>query len=213
MKYIIMCGGKYSKWETPRQFQRINGEQIIARTIRLLRDEGVDDIAISTTDSRFKDFGVPILTHENGFDVRPNGTSGYWVDAFYPTDEPACYMMGDVVFSPAAIKTIVHTETAGIMFFASRPPFPTEYVKSWAEPFAFKVVDQARFRDAIEFVKANVNSGLFLRHPISWELWQVINGESVRTINYDNYTAINDYTCDVDRPGDAELIERAINND
>ena len=48
MFYIIMCGGTYKKWETPRQLTKVCGEPIVARTIRLLREQGVDDIAISS---------------------------------------------------------------------------------------------------------------------------------------------------------------------
>lgn len=210
MKYIIMCGGKYCRWQMPRQFTEINGEKIISRTIRLLRDEGIKDIAISATDERFNYFGVPVLEHNNDFDVTPDETKGTWVSAFYPTEEPACYLMGDVVFSPHAIQTIILTQTKEIEFFASAPPFHPSYIKQWAEPFGFKVCNQKRFREAIDFIKSNINSGLFVRHPIAWELWQVINNENARQINYANYTAINDYTCDVDSPGDAELIERAI---
>ena len=47
MKYIIMCGGDYVKWETPRHLSIICGEEIVARTIRLLRENGIKDIAIS----------------------------------------------------------------------------------------------------------------------------------------------------------------------
>lgn len=214
MKYIIMCGGTYEAWETPRQLTKINGEPIVMRTVRLLREAGARDIAISSNDMRFAAFGVPVLQHNNDLDVKKDRTStGCWVSAFYPTDEPACYIMGDVVFSPDAINTIVNRKTNSIRFFASRPPFHQSYIKQWAEPFAFKVADQKRFRAAIDYVKANINSGIFVRHPIAWELWQVINGEDPRRINFDNYTAINDYTCDVDRPEDAEQIERAMNYD
>lgn len=214
MKYIIMCGGIYEAWETPRQLTKINGEPIVMRTVRLLREAGARDIAISSNDMRFAAFGVPVLQHNNDLDVKKDRTStGCWVSAFYPTDEPACYIMGDVVFSPDAINTIVNRKTNSIRFFASRPPFHPSYIKQWAEPFAFKVTDQKRFRAAIDYVKANINSGIFARHPIAWELWQVINGEDPRRINFDNYTAINDYTCDVDRPEDAEQIERAMNYD
>lgn len=214
MKYIIMCGGTYEAWETPRQLTKINGEPIVMRTVRLLREAGARDIAISSNDMRFAAFGVPVLQHNNDLDVKKDRTStGCWVSAFYPTEEPACYIMGDVVFSPDAINTIVNRKTNSIRFFASRPPFHPAYIKQWAEPFAFKVADQKHFRAAIDYVKANINSGIFVRHPIAWELWQVINGEDPRRINFDNYTAINDYTCDVDRPEDAEQLERAMNYD
>lgn len=207
MRYIIMCGGTYPKWETPRQLIRIRDEPIVARTIRLLKECGVNDIAISTYDDRFLQFGVPLLRHFNDFNTAGRGC---WVDAFYPMTEPSCYIMGDVFFSPDAIRKIVNTETDEIMFFASSPPFSSLYTKKWAEPFAFKVANQKRFRAAIDYVKANMETGIFCRHPIAWELWQVINGENVKDINFYNYVAINDYTCDIDETSDAEKIEEVI---
>lgn len=212
MKYIIMCGGKYDDWGIPRQMYNVNGELIAGRTIRLLKDACVTDIAISSNDKRFLFFNVPLLEHQNTMEAHAGKVEhGSWAECFYPLDEPACYIMGDVVFSPAAIRTIVNTETDSIQFFASSPPFPRNgYIKPYAEPFAFKVKDQKRFRAAIDFVNANINTGIFGRHPISWELWQVINGWNVKEINYGSYTAINDYTCDVDRKEDAEKIEKVM---
>ena len=126
MRYIIMCGGDYPTWEVPRQLTEIKGEPIVARTIRLLRKNGIDDIAISGSNGVFLQFGVPLLHHRNEFST---GGAGSWVDAFFPTKEPACYLMGDVVFSERAIRTIVNTDTDGIQFFASAPPFASDYIK------------------------------------------------------------------------------------
>lgn len=206
MRYIIMCGGDYP-WETPRQMLDINGEPMVARTIRLLRENGVTDIAISTHDDRFSRFGVPLLAHENDYNDKGGGA---WVNAFYPTSDPVCYILGDVVFSPEAIRKIVETPTESIQFFASAPPFPECYIKPYAEPFAFKVKDQKRFRAAIDFVRANEETGIFCRRPIAWELWQVINGENVIDINYHNYAVINDYTSDVDAPSDIEKLRGIV---
>ena len=210
VKYIIMCGGAYKIWDIPRQMTRIKGEPNVARTIRLLREHGVNDIAISTHDERFRQFGVPLLMHDNGFGHKDGKAIGAWAEAFYPTNKPACYLMGDVVFSPDAIRKIVETPTDSIRFFASCPPFSPLYIKSYAEPFAFKVFDQERFRAAIDYVIANVNTGIFTRHPIAWELWQVIRGRDVRDIDYGSYDTINDYTCDIDRPEDAGKIMRSM---
>ena len=211
MKYIIMCGGTYKKWETPRQLTRICGEPIVARTIRLLRENGIDDIAISSNNPIFEQFGVPVLRHENALVVSETlNVSGYWVDAFYPTDEPTCYLLGDVVYSPEAIKTIVSTETDDIEFFASAPPFAPEYIKPWAEPFAFKAVNTDHLKHAISLTKQYADMGLFNRHPIAWELWQVLQATPLNHINYENYTKINDYTCDIDYKDDAVLFEEIL---
>ena len=211
MKYIIMCGGTYKRWETPRQLTEICGEPLIARTIRLLKEAGISDIAISSNNSVFEQFGVPVLRHDNGLVVTEElNVKGYWVDAFYPTDEPVCYLFGDVVYSPEAIKTITETETDGIEFFASSPPFAPEYIKPWAEPFALKVVNTDHLKHAVCITKQYADMGLFYRHPIMWELWQVIQATPLNHIDYGNYTVINDYTCDVDCAEDIELIENEI---
>lgn len=206
-----MCGGEYRKWETPRQLTEIKGEPIIARTIRLLKENGVEDIAISSNNPIFEQFGVPVLNHKNEYVAYEyNVCDGLWAEAFYPTDEPVCYIFGDVVFSEAAIKKIVETHTSSIQFFASAPPFDSKYIKRWAEPFALKVNDTTRFKSCLYFNKLFYEMGLFARKPIMWELWQLIKKTPLNIIDYTNYVAINDYTCDVDDPEDAKMIERKM---
>ena len=208
MKYIIMCGGEYPYYETPRWLTEVCGEPIVKRTIRLLKENGVDDIAISTTHKGFKKFGVPILKHNNEFNAYKR--ESFWVDAFYPVDDPVCYIFGDVVFSPNAIKTIVDYSVDDVMFFASGLySFSVFYTKPWAEPFAFKVKDVDYFFKCIEITKEYDRRKMFLRQPVSWELWQVIRNTTLNDIKY-NYVGINDYTCDIDHPEDAEKIEEMI---
>lgn len=209
MKYIIMCGGKYRQWETPRQLTVIEGETLVERSIRLLKQEGVKDIAISSNNPVFGQFGVPLLEHSNSYDANGyNDFTGFWCDAFYPMEDPACYIFGDVFFSPAAINTIVHTQTENIEFFASAPPFAADYPKQDAEPFALKVQDQALLQDAILRTKRLYKTGAFNRKPIMWELWQVIQNTPLNHIDYSNYIVINDYTCDIDYPGEVMQHER-----
>lgn len=214
MRYIIMCGGAYPEWETPRQLTPINGEPVVARTIRLLRENGVDDIAISSNHPAFSGLGVPVLTHDNpyvgGNDYR---LDGLWIDAFYPTVDPVCYLFGDVVFSPEAVRHIVNDEPDGISFFASAPPFGPGYGKQWAEPFAFKVADTEKFWRAIANVRRLWAAGKFNRRPIAWELWNVIQrgpDGDVNTIDFWLYSVINDYTCDIDVPEDVERFRGIV---
>ena len=195
-----MCGGKYGPFaENPRQLIKIKNETVVERTIRLLREAGINDIAVSTNNPKFDFLDVEILHHENNFGTDAHA---YWIDAFYPTDEEVCYIFGDVVFSENAIRAIVNVKTDDVEFFASAPPFARDYPKKWAEPFAFKVVNQQHFKQAIEDTKMYFNQGLFKRMPIAWELWQVIKNTPRNQINYKNYVVINDSTCDIDYPRD-----------
>ena len=206
-----MCGGQYEKWDRPKHLTELKGEPVVARTIRLLKENGVTDIAISSNNELFEQFGFPVLKHHNPYLLpKDERATSPWLDAFYPMTEPVCYIFGDVVFSPEAIKKIVNTDTDSIEFFASAKPLPPTYPKRWAEPFAFKVKDTELFFKAIEVTKLYDKQGMFNRQPVSWELWQVIKDTPLNRVDYTNYTAINDYTCDIDSPEDIKLFERFV---
>ena len=210
-KYVIMCGGNAVHFEKPRQLLEFMGEPLVARTIRLLKENGIVDIAISSNLEGFDGFGVPVLVHENNYVTRGyNDSDGDWCDAFYPTDEPTCYIAGDVAFSEAAIRKIIETETDDIEFFASAPPYSPLYCKPWEEPFAFKVFDTDHLKRAVADVKRLTREGRFYREPIAWEVWNVISRGAdgdVNMIDYRSYVAINDWTCDVDKPDEIGLLE------
>lgn len=210
MKYILLCGGMNTKeqkrFNKPRHLLEIKGEPIVARTIRLLRENGVEDISISTdAPELFEGFGVDITKCKYNDELYDDEL---WITAFIRLDFPVCYLFGDVVFSPEAIKTIVETETDDVEFFASAPPFPNTYKKRWAEPFAFKVYNNEHFNEAIiDTAYLHRFYGAFKREPIAWELWQVIKRTPLNIIDYTNYTVINDYTCDIDEPEDIKNFQ------
>lgn len=211
MKYIIMCGGNSIHWDSPRQLLKICRETIVERTIRLLRKNGITDIAISSNNPLFENFGVPVLHHDNDYVSAGYNQckGGHWCDCFYPMDEPACYLHGDVVFSMAAIRTIINTPTDDIIFFGSAPPFSNIYPKPYIEPFAFKVVNQAHLHQAVADVKRLEAEGRFNRQPIAWEVWNVISrgpDGDVNAVDFNSYVHINDYTCDIDHPNEKELF-------
>ena len=204
MRYIILCGGYYGEG-LPKQLREIGGEPIIARTIRLLRENGISNIALTSLNPIFDKFCVERIIHENYF-----GQGGRWLEAFPETKGETVYLFGDVIYSPEAIRQIIETEVDGIGFFASAPPFPKGYTKQWAEPFAFKVVNYFDFNDAVFVTKYLADKGYFKRDPISWELWQVIKGTPLNEIDYTNYCVINDYTCDADNENEFKRLCEVI---
>ena len=212
MKYIIMCGGKYNDLEYPKWLSLVYGEKLIDRTIRLLKEKGIKDIYLSGNSSYFRESykGCKLLEHENNFEIE-NGKKikGYWLEAFYPSDEPVTYLYGDVYYSEEAIMKIVDIDTKGILMYGSKNikenPY---YFKEWEEPFAFKVKDQHHFRVAIEICKMLCDDNKTDREPISWELYRVLNNYDINThIIGDNYIAIDDYTTDIDSLEDIGKLE------
>lgn len=202
MKYVIMAGGSQHGFKTPRHLTKIAGEPLLARTIRLLQHNGVKDIAVSSDNEQILKFARQMT----GIEIIERAESeGSWISTAFPifTARPVCYLFGDVVFSPEAIQKIVKTETNSVEFFASAPPFKNDYPKRWAEPFAFKVVDNILFlRARTDVINLSTYYNVFKREPIAWELWQVIKKTPINIIDYTNYTVINDYTCDIDSPED-----------
>ena len=208
MKYVILCNAdNVEPFTIPRQLCYVKGETLIGRTVRLLKENGVKNVLITTSDKRFKAY-APIYTPLYN-DYKPKEGKGYWLDAF-PVElliEPICFLLGDVYYSENAIKTIVRTETESVLFYCSYKNSDPRYIKHHDEPFGFKVQDCDIFKYHIEHVKRLFDQGKTGRHPIAWELYRSLNNIDVNVHKMtENYVAINDETCDVDRLIDVDLL-------
>lgn len=211
MKYIIMCGGSYDIFKTPKQLTVINGEPLVARTIRLLKENGITDIFISSNDTQFKAFGE-VLEHQNSYKVVDGIIYGYWLDAYYPMDEPCVYLHGDVYYSENAIKQIVNYKSDKNIFIGNEVAKNEEH-KNWGEPFGWIVNNPEIFRKGIELIKYLQDIGRCDRgFAISWELYRVLNGLDINKqyILDDTYLSINDETIDIDAPWQIEQLENKV---
>lgn len=231
MKYIIMCGGNYSgKFKVPKQLLEVNGEKLVERTIRLLKENGIKDIAISTNNPAFDYIDVEKLKHENkykyGEEARNIKSNTSWLNAYYPMKKPACYLHGDVYYSDEAIKTIVETPVEDTMFFCIRDISdgrPIGINTKGREPLAYKVENQKVFTNAIKDLKQMIDEGKFENgiEPISWHVYRKINGLDLmcNAKGYNanaifntkgDYVVIDDYTTDIDSEKDIPELEKLI---
>ena len=207
---IIMCGGYYENFKEHKSLSIINGERLIERTIRLLKENGIKDYYISSNDDRFKEYGK-ILKHENTY-KQINGTQeGYWVDAYYPTDKPCIYLHGDVYYTEKAIKTILSYKPKVNTMIGNQWALNIEH-KKVGEPFGWIIVNQKKFRKAIEETKILQDEGKCDRMPVSWELYQVLNEHDVNgfDISIDTYLPIYDETVDIDYPEQIKKLEERL---
>lgn len=224
MKYIILAGGSYPTDESlgPRCLWEFNHEYILDRTIALLWDELVStlDIYVCSNDERVIEHCKIRGYHwfknpHNSFDAI-KGTNLHWVDwVLRDWPGPVCYIFGDVIFTSKAMHEIVWSgDHRSVEFFASAPPFSSNYIKRWAEPFAFKVYDQVGFWEASQNVKKWQDEGKYPRVPIAWELWHAYAHKEplsdILKFDYSEVHAINDGTCDVDVPEDLERIRKVF---
>lgn len=211
MKYIIMCGGKYDFFETPKQLTEVNGETLVERTIRLLKQNGVEEIFISSNNPVFDKYGKR-LEHENTFEVIDDKTYGYWLDAYYPTNEPCVYLHGDVYYSEKAIETIVNYKTDKNIFIGNEVAKNKEH-QNWGEPFGWIVNNQEIFRKGIDLCKYLQDIGRIKRNvAISWELYRLLNGldVNIQDVLEESYLTIADETDDIDKPYEIDEMRKKV---
>lgn len=211
VKYIILADSSVG-FETPRQLSVVCGEPIIKRTIRLLKENGIKDILITSHDKRFDNLGVERYEPKHN-DWNAEKKTGYWLNAF-PIEllnEPICFLFGDVYYSENAIKTIIKTPTKTTLFFCSYDNKDKKYIKHHDEPLAYKVQDYKLFKKHIEIVKELKDKGECCREPIVWELYRSINGQNINIHEMTkNYIAINDESCDIDTIEDIKSLNRKL---
>lgn len=211
MKYIILANSNDKTFDVPRQLVEINGETLIGRTIRLLKENGVKDILITASDERFKEYGEVYTPNKSDYNYG-NGT-GYWLNAFpYELlNEPVCFIWGDVYFSEEAIKRIVNINSNDDLFFCTYKNDDKRYIKPHDEPLAYKVMNTERFKEHINICKKAKDEGKACREPIIWEVYRSIHNQSINEhfMSYD-FIPINDYSCDIDSINDLNKIIEAI---
>lgn len=188
MRYIIMCSGKGTRWNNylgvPKHLIEINGETLLARTTRLLKDNGVYNYIITSSDVRYKQYGMTM----------PQSCNDCEIDRFEETDdEEICYLYGDVYYTEEAIKNIINTPTDEILFFGS----------NW-EIFAIKIVNKKLFMEHKYKVKKLYLNKLIDR-CIGWEIYRSLNNIPFDEHRItDRYFKILDGTDDIDYPEDYE---------
>ena len=211
MKYIIMCGGYYDNFTVPKQLSVVNGETLLERTIRLLKENGIEEYFISSNNPVFEKYGK-VLNHENTFKYENGKVQGYWLDAYYPMKEPCIYLHGDVYYSEDAIKKILNLNPKVNTFIGNEIARNPEH-KNWGEPFGWIIVNQEEFRKGIEETKKLQDEGKLERgFAISWELYRVLNGldPNKQYIIDDTYLSIDDETIDIDAPFQIEELNKKL---
>ena len=187
MKYIIMCAGEGKRWGNykgvPKHLIEINGETLIGRTTRMLKEYNVDYV-ITTSDKRYKKYGETI----------PQSYNDCEIDRFEDIGEnEICYLYGDVYYTEYALNKIINTPTDNILFFGSDQ-----------EIFGIKVVNKDLFMKHKNIVKQLFLEGKIWR-SIGWEVYRSLNEIPLEEHKItDNFILIEDLTDDIDMPSDYE---------
>lgn len=195
MKYIIMAAGKGTRWNNylgiPKHLIEINGETLLERTTRLLKENGITDYVITGSDQRYQKYGKLIPQTEQDCEI----------DRFEESivDGPVCYLYGDVYYTEQAIKTIIKNENKDVLFFGSM-----------VEIFAIKVNDLDFFFYHKHRVKEIYMKGK-LNRCIGWEIYKSIHKNlGWKQEIKGRYVKILDGTDDIDYPEDYEKFKEKM---
>ena len=191
---IIMCAGEGKRWGNylgiPKQFIEINGETLIGRTTRLLKERGKDYYI--TGDDRFKKYGKVI----------PQSYNDAEIDRFERVDVPIIYLYGDVYYTEEALDKILNTEPKDILFFGNEN-----------EIYAVRVNDLNLFYKHKDRVKRRFLTGEITR-CLGWEIYKSLHDIPFQDHRIEGrFILINDLTDDIDYKEDYENFVKERTNE
>ena len=189
MKYIIMADGKGTRWNNyhniPKHFIEIGGETLLARTVRLLRENDARaDIVITSHDPRYEVPGARRYEPQNNHLEIDRFTEELIAD-------DVCFLYGDTFYSESVIQKIADTPAEKLLFFGNERSI-----------VAIKVADGALFRQHVDRVRELFLAGK-IEKCIGWQVYQSFEGLPFgeKTIAAD-YILIQDGTEDFNSPED-----------
>lgn len=190
MKYIIMADGQGKRWNNymgvPKHLIELNGERLIDRTVRLLKENDIQNIIVMASDERYKIEGTKLI---------PQSIREYEIDRFdlQFLNGEVCYLYGDVYYTEEAIQKIVETPTDDILVFGRNKPSEINK-KEYGELFAFKVKNVDKFKQCVSYIRNEVIAGR--NRDLGWELYSHIG---CPFILIDDRSEDFDYPKDFDR--------------
>lgn len=189
MKYIIMADGKGTRWNNyhniPKHLIEIDGETLLARTVRLLRENDARaDIVITSHDPRYEVPGARRYEPQNNHLEIDRFTEELIAD-------DVCFLYGDTFYSESVIQKIADTPAEKLLFFGNERSI-----------VAIKVADGALFRQHVDRVRVLFLAGK-IEKCIGWQVYQSFEGLPFgeKTIAAD-YILIQDGTEDFNSPAD-----------
>lgn len=202
MRVIIMADGKGSRWGQhtgkTKHFIEIDGEPILERTVRLLRERGVDDIFITTHYDFYAQAGAQLYAPENNDEE---------IDKFlapHPIWKGETLMLyGDCYFTEEAINTILSVPCRRFVFFG-RYQGSELTGKRYGEIFALKFKDHDLIKGACQEIRDNLDDERYGRGA-AWTLYRLLTGVPLLKHELNgSFVEINDLTDDFDTPKDLE---------
>ncbi len=215
-RFIIIAAGNGSRWDNhlgiPKHYAMIDGEPIIERTVRLLKERGAQDIWVVSTKYDMPDARpyYPTLNPDNEDADKFISSQDIW-----SKNRRTVVIYGDVYFTENAIDIILNEPCPYYRLFC-RPTHSEKFGYPYGECFAvsFYSLDHGSLKynlqRLVHLFKADVIDRIG-----GWELTRLMAGVPIHEMNdhknfLENYIIIDDETNDVDYPSDYELLKKAV---
>lgn len=191
MKYIIMADGKGTRWnnykDIPKHFIEVNGETLLSRTVRLLKENDPQcQVIITSHDPRYEVPGAARYEPKNNV---------LEIDRFTEEliEDDICFLYGDTYYSESAAETITQNQPEDLLFFGNERSI-----------VAVKVKNSELFRYHVHHVRELFLAGK-IEKCIGWQVYQSFLGLPFGEKKIaEKYIYIEDGTRDFNSPEDYE---------
>jgi len=207
---IILAGGKAKRWKNymgieNKYLVEIDGEPVYLRTIRLLKELGIEKFYLSSNNEKLK---IHPEYHQATY------KSGTDLDRFYDTQEiwnnskeDVLFLYGDVYYTKQALKIICETPAKPKFVTFGRyrnKKYPGEKAN---EIFALKIKDKKLFKQSLAKAEKMFKEGK-IKAAQGWQVHRLmLNIQPTRggKPNLRNFVSIEDITTDFDKGKDYEI--------
>jgi hypothetical protein len=175
---------------------KIDGENLLERQVRLLKENGIHDVYITSHNKLCEvDSAVRYEPKKNEYEIDKAFSS----KEIWNKNGNTLYLCGDVFFTEEAMKIICQGSEKDYIFFG-RSEKNLITGKDCAEIFAFmfKQKMQKKMKNHMLFLKKEFQRGKLERCKL-WELYRSLNNIPLNKQEItNNFTEINDFTDDFD---------------
>lgn len=196
MRIVIMADGKGTRWNNymgvPKHLIEIDGEPVIGRTVRLLREvadsTGSDvEIIITSHDERYEFDGARRYEPQNNH---------YEIDRFTEelVQDDMCFLYGDTLYDKETLKDILTNEADSLMFYGNDKSI-----------VAVKVSLAEDFREHFNRIKRMYLDGKIEKCK-GWQIYQSATGQDPREkpVPGELFIRVDEATTDINTPEEYE---------
>lgn len=196
MKYIIMADGKGKRWncynQTPKHLVELNGETIIERAVRLLKNvDEYGEIIVTSHCAKYEFEGTVRYEPQRNF---------LEIDRFTEEliEDNICFIYGDTYYTRECIESIIRNTLGEITFFGNSKSI-----------VGIKVMNGDVFRKHVRKIRDLYLEGK-IDSCIGWQVYQSYTGLEIGNdkVITDNFIRVSEDTFDLNCPEDFIRIKK-----